>query len=130
VRAALLVAGVWAFSAATLAPMWLGWTRCPSVTLFHAPCPGCGMTRALVALAHGEVGESLSMHALAVPTALVQIVLALATVAVALRHGSPFVIWSLRWGKGLLGVAALIAFADLALWIARSAGAFGGPVPV
>jgi hypothetical protein len=41
-----------------------GW-QCP---FFHAvglPCPGCGMTRATVFLAHGEFREAIAMHAFA-----------------------------------------------------------------
>src|SRR5581483_1902942 len=28
----------------------LGWIRCPLAALYHIPCPGCGMTRAMVLL--------------------------------------------------------------------------------
>lgn len=30
--------------------------------LFHIPCPGCGLTRAFVAMAHGHVGEAFVWH--------------------------------------------------------------------
>lgn len=130
IRAALLVTAVWAVSLATLVPMWLGIARCPFVTLFHAPCPGCGMTRALLALGHGDPGGSFALHPLAVPTALTQIAVAVATIVLALRRGSPFYVWSIRWGKIVLGAAALVVLSDVVLWIARALGAFGGPVPV
>src|SRR6185503_725205 len=35
---------------------------------FHAvglPCPGCGMTRATLFLAHGDLGKAMTMHAFA-----------------------------------------------------------------
>ncbi|MCZ7648020.1 MAG: DUF2752 domain-containing protein [Planctomycetota bacterium] len=37
---------------------------CYSRRLFDADCPGCGMARAFVCVAHGEVGESLRWHRL------------------------------------------------------------------
>jgi hypothetical protein len=35
---------------------------CPSQTLFGAECPGCGLTRSFVSLAHGHLQESLHFH--------------------------------------------------------------------
>jgi hypothetical protein len=37
---------------------------CPFRRLTGLPCPGCGMTRSFVALAHGDVGASFSFHPL------------------------------------------------------------------
>jgi len=37
---------------------------CLSRELFHADCPGCGLTRSFVALTHGRFRESLSLHRL------------------------------------------------------------------
>ena len=40
----------------------------PSICLFHnftgLPCPGCGLTRSWVAMAHGHAGEALVWHPL------------------------------------------------------------------
>ena len=63
------VAAVWGLSAM---PFFLGISSCPTARLLHTPCPGCGMSRALSMVAHGDVGASLVMHPLAVPTLLVQ----------------------------------------------------------
>ena len=38
---------------------------CPSRRFLDLPCPGCGMTRALVALARGEWRRALDFHPLA-----------------------------------------------------------------
>lgn len=35
---------------------------CPFHALTNLPCPGCGMTRALISLAHLDVVEAVSMH--------------------------------------------------------------------
>ena len=61
---AALVAGAWAMGAASLA---LGIPRCAVAAIFHEPCPGCGVTRALRLLAAGQVGASVRMHPLAIP---------------------------------------------------------------
>ena len=41
-----------------------GWS-CPLHALTGIPCPGCGLSRACVALLRGEWGEAMSLHALA-----------------------------------------------------------------
>lgn len=40
--------------------------QCPVWLLFHIQCPGCGITRALAALLHGNLREAFSLNALAV----------------------------------------------------------------
>ncbi len=39
--------------------------ECPIYALLHLRCPGCGATRALAALLHGNVAEALRLNALA-----------------------------------------------------------------
>jgi len=43
---------------------------CWSRSLFGAKCPGCGLTRSLVFLAHGDWRASLAMHRLGIVMAL------------------------------------------------------------
>jgi hypothetical protein len=104
---------------------------CPSALLFGVPCPGCGLTRATVAMLHGDFTAALHLHPLA-------------PVLVPLFGGALFLVlfdyvrgperpratpawWTSR--------AATIAFSGLlvallGVWVARFAGYFGGPVPV
>jgi hypothetical protein len=126
-RAAALVAAIWVLTAV---PVVLGVTRCPIAQFLHEPCPGCGMTRAIELLWHGDVGASLAMHPLAVPTLLVQVVFAMLTVVVTLRRGTPFAIWQMRAARITVHAAAVVLGLDLVLWIARFCGALNGPVPV
>lgn len=126
-RAALLVAGIWIV---TSVPVILGVSSCPVARFLHVPCPGCGMTRAIDLLVHGDIAASLAMHPLAVPTALVQLAFAVVTIVVTLRHGTPFVLWRTGVGRISVYAAAVVLALDLLLWIGRFMGAMHGPVPV
>lgn len=42
---------------------------CPMVILTGLPCPGCGLTRAMVYLMTGRVGQSVQMHPMGIPIA-------------------------------------------------------------
>src|SRR5512139_2582425 len=42
-----------------------GIVPCPSRALLGIPCPGCGLTRATLALLRGDVAASLALHPLA-----------------------------------------------------------------
>jgi hypothetical protein len=78
------------------------------------PCPACGMTRASLRLLHGDLVGSVTLHPLALPSAL-----ALgATVALALALPAQHPLWD-RFVRGALGV---FAFAFLAVWVVRMAG--------
>lgn len=43
---------------------------CPLRTFAHIPCPSCGMTRAFVRVAHGELGRALEVSPLGTLLAL------------------------------------------------------------
>jgi hypothetical protein len=38
--------------------------QCPVYEIFHLQCPGCGATRALAALLHGQLVEAIHLNAL------------------------------------------------------------------
>jgi hypothetical protein len=67
----------WALSGLAAALVWLaaaaipepsgGLWACPVRFVVGLPCPGCGMTRALLLLAHGEWSAALRLHPLAPP---------------------------------------------------------------
>jgi len=124
---ALGMAAAWSIGAL---PAVTGIARCPWARFLHRACPGCGTTRALELLAHGDVAGSLAMHPLAVPMALVTAMVAAATVRAALVRGNPVDVLGDRFGRfaAALFVAANVALA--ALWIARACGALGGLPPV
>ncbi len=39
-------------------------TICPFALITGIPCPGCGLTRAVVALGHGDIGSAVAFHPL------------------------------------------------------------------
>jgi len=54
--------------------------ECPIQKLFGKPCPGCGMTRAVSALTHGEWQLSLQRHLLAIPYLILFCLIGLAAI--------------------------------------------------
>lgn len=59
-----LLATTWPFALVPLI-VWLGIPLCPSRAIFGVPCPGCGLTRATLALLALDVPRMLAMHPLA-----------------------------------------------------------------
>jgi hypothetical protein len=127
---ALRASGVAAAWALAILPVATGWQRCAIATMFHRPCPGCGMTRAVLLLAGGHVEASLRMHPLAMPVLVMGVVFMLSTVWSTLTIGTPLTLYQGRLGRVTLVGMAIVYGAALALWIARCFGFFGGPVPV
>jgi hypothetical protein len=106
-----------------------GLLPCPVALLARVPCPGCGMTRATLALFRGDVSTALHFHP------LVFVILP----TLGLFFGTNLLMYVLRgeWGwvdgkmgKGISAVAALFLALTVAVWVSRFFGAFGGPVPV
>ena len=102
---------------------------CPFALVTRHPCPGCGMTRASLALATGHVREAIGIHPLVIPVAPLAALVVLAAAYNYVRHGrfASVAFTHRRWATP---AAILLGAAMTALWIARFFGAFGGPVPV
>jgi len=109
---------------AVLAILAVGW-RCPVLLVAGVPCPTCGMTRAVRLALHGDLAGATRLHPLmwiAVP--VVTLFLGVEIVGYA-RTGAWGASRRMRFSNALMiGTAALL----FALWIARFAGMFGGPV--
>ncbi len=84
---------------------------CPFRLVTGLPCPGCGLTRAWVFLAHGRVGDAVSANPFALVTLPAAVVL-LAAVMVALvrRRPLPDLGGTLRHPATIGLVAAFVAF--------------------
>ncbi len=93
------------------------------------PCPGCGLTRATLALLHGHLDEAMRFHPLApVLVPLVAGFFAYGAIAY-VRLGR----WPATSGKAagrMAGAVIVLWVLLLGVWIARFFGAFGGPVGV
>ena len=117
-----LLAPVLALLVATEASR-LGLVLCPFRLITHLPCPGCGMTRALLALFHGDLHSALTIHPLSPFAAALLSGWWVNNLLLALGRPKavnvPDAVTRLWW------VALMIA---LVLWIARLAGHLG-PTP-
>jgi len=123
-----LLAGAAALGALTDTPL------CPTAFFLGIPCPGCGLTRATLALLHGDLRGALQLHPLvfilaplfsfALGKALFEYVRGPAprrSVSLARRY------WTGRPG---IVLASTLLVLVLGVWSLRFAGYFGGPVPV
>jgi Protein of unknown function (DUF2752) len=117
------VGAVFAFAAALHIPI------CPIAILTGWPCPGCGITRATLALMQGHLHEAVALHPLA-PLISPLVVGFLGYGAIVyVREGR----WPANGGRaaGWVGGAGVVLWALLVgVWLARFWGAFGGPVAV
>jgi hypothetical protein len=107
-----------------------GLVPCAFARVTHLPCPGCGSTRAVVALLHGDLAGVLHMNPLGPVMALVLGLLAIEAIISVLQSGNASRVGSSRAGRFLTRALIVITALDVVLWIARFFGAFGGPVPV
>ncbi len=111
--AALLIAG--AVVLFRFAPQDYGfYPRCPTWTLFHLYCPGCGATRAAAALLHGNLKDAIHYNVLA--TFLFPFVLAYFAVAYVsvIRKGKP------RWIKIPVPIAICLMAVTLIFALVRN----------
>jgi len=81
---------------------------------FHIPCPGCGMTRSLTALWHGDLLLSFRYHPLGIP------LFAVAATTLLISLIQPGRITAESFSTPIARrVFGSIAFATVALWIGR-----------
>jgi hypothetical protein len=103
---------------------------CGFARIVHLPCPGCGSTRAMLALASGDLAGLVRYNPLAPFMTLLVVVLAGQAFASVLATGT-----FRRVGDGAIGLyvsrgVMVIAGLEILVWIARFGGFLGGPVPV
>jgi hypothetical protein len=115
--------------ALVLAPLGVAWALslpvCPTAALFHVPCPGCGLTRATLALMTGDLSGATAFNPLAV---VVCPLLVGATAYAIVRYVLHGRVNADDWGAGWMLVLSMAALT--VVWLARWVGYFGGPVAV
>ena len=98
---------------------------CPFRRMTGLPCISCGMTRAVCALARGDVEAAFSYHAASIPLALAGLAwlaFLFAELATGREYAGPI---GQRWARVLLGGLALAFTGGWALNLARMFGYFG-----
>ena len=106
-----------------------GVARCPSAQWLHVPCPGCGMTRSVLALAHLDFPGVLRFNALGPVQAAITVWIVARSLWVIARSGS---LAALGQGEARRMLQAFFALqiAQLVLWAVRWLGFVGGPCPI
>lgn len=106
----------------------LGAPLCPFAGWLGIPCPGCGLTRATVALMSGDWHTALRWHPM-VGFVLPMLAWFAMSALLTSRQQAPGVALARVQRLGnWCGLALVIAL--IAVWGLRFAGFFGGPVPV
>lgn len=103
----------------------LGLPTCPYALLLHHPCPGCGLTRATLALLAGDLDGALALNPLSPLVCPVGVGMT--------AYGMASYVWRGRVGlesKAVTILGTALCLALIAVWFARWFGAFGGHVPV
>jgi hypothetical protein len=95
---------------------------CPFAMVFGVPCPGCGLARATVALLRGDMHAACALHPL--------VFVAAPAVVAGMLHATSSSPMSLRRERFTAYGAGALLVLLVAVWLARFAGAFGGPVAI
>lgn len=116
--ATLAIAGAAAAQAALVTLGLPGWP-CPILHGTGVPCPGCGLSRAIVALLSGEWAQALTLHAFA-PLVLLALVLIAVAAALPARRRASFV-RAVAYAERRTGLTGLALVGLLIYWAARLA---------
>lgn len=100
---------------------------CPTARTLEVPCPGCGLTRATLALLAGQPEAAWGFHPLAF---VISPLVIGSSLYFALRYVRLGTVWERRHPGWVIGALLALQVALVAVWVARFFGAFGGPVPI
>ena len=103
---------------------------CGFARMFHMPCPGCGSTRAMLALASGDLHALVRYNPFAPFMTALVVLLAVQAVMSVLSTGTLREVGQGRIGTVVSRGMVLVAALEVLVWIARFGGFLGGPVPV
>lgn len=103
---------------------------CGFARMFHTPCPGCGSTRAMLALLGGDLHSLVRYNPLAPFMTALVVVLAVQAVVSVLATGTFRDVGHGRVGLVVSRGMVIVATLEVLVWLARFGGFLGGPVPV
>jgi len=111
--------------------LWLRLPLCPMAGVLGIPCPGCGLTRATLALAHGDVQTALALHPLVFVLAPI-FLWAMGSAVYGFVRGTQARRAPNPWfaSRAATALATVLLVLTLGVWGARFFGYLGGPVPV
>lgn len=107
-----------ACTAVALALFGTGGSACFFKSVYGVPCPGCGMSRALLALAGGDIALAFSFHPLVPLVPFIGLV-------TLFRNIAPF---RVMYNSGIFWVACAACF--VAVWAVRMAAYFPDTPPM
>jgi hypothetical protein len=99
---------------------------CLMALALRIPCPGCGMTRATMALLHGDLAGAFALHPLSPVIAPLATGFIFANAVGYVRTGGAF--GTARVPRAMEVLAAALVILLFGVWLARFCGYFGGPV--
>ena len=97
------------------------------------PCPGCGLTRAALALLHGDLRGAMHLHPLVFVIAPLMLWAVSSAALGYVRGPSPSARHRAKpWltSRSATALASVLLVATLGVWGVRFFGYLGGPVPV
>jgi hypothetical protein len=112
----LAMGGATLLHAGAMVMGWPGWV-CPLRYGLGVPCPGCGLSRAMLALLRGEWATSLNLHAFAPFFLMALILISLAMVLPAPQRQR--LVGRVKWLEQRSGVTAILLVALVFYWLIR-----------
>jgi hypothetical protein len=114
--AGLMIAGAAGLQAGLVSLNLPGWP-CPFLHIVGWPCPGCGLSRAIAALLHGDWPTSLELHAFAPVFTLALILVCGATILPQNQRA-----WLIGWLETVerrTGITAILLIGLMLYWLIR-----------
>ena len=118
-RILILLAGLAVVQIALTAAGWGAW-KCPIYSVSGVPCPGCGLSRAMLLLASGQWSAAIQMHAFA--PVLLAAVIGFAVAGILPRRQLENILFRIATVERYTGIVVILTLAMLIYWGLRVSG--------
>ena len=115
----LLLSGLAVVQIALTAAGWGAW-KCPIYSVSGIPCPGCGLSRAMLLLASGQWSAAIHMHAFA--PVLLAAVIGFAVAGFLPQRQMQNILLSIATVERNTGIVVILTLAMLIYWGLRVSG--------